>query len=68
MKIRSFGVVVLSGFLLASVGVLGAQETARKNDEPKAITLPATTLDQYVGEYRAADEPDLVSSVYREGD
>jgi uncharacterized protein len=66
MKIRNFGAVVLFGFLLASG--LGAQETARKSDELKATRLPAATLDQYVGEYREADEADVVSSVYREGD
>jgi putative CocE/NonD family hydrolase len=67
MKIRSFATVILLGFLLAPVGWLGAQETVQKSDELKAITLPAATLDQYVGEYREAAEPDVVSSVYREG-
>jgi uncharacterized protein len=68
MKIRSFWAVILFGSLLASVAELGAQETAQKSDELKAITLPATTLDQYVGQYREAAESDVVSSVYRERD
>jgi hypothetical protein len=68
MKIRSFWAVILFGFLLALVAGLGAQETAQKSDELKAIRLSAATLDQYVGEYREAAEPDVVSSVYRERD
>jgi len=68
MKIRGLGAVVFFGFLLASVSGVAAQETAQKSDEPKTIALPVATLDEYVGEYRNADEPDVVSSVYREGD
>jgi putative CocE/NonD family hydrolase len=30
--------------------------------------LPASKLDEYVGQYRNVTEPDVVSSVYREGD
>jgi uncharacterized protein len=68
MKIRSFGAGAFFGFMLASVSGVVAQETAQKNDEPKAIALPAATLDQYVGEYREAAEPDVLTSVYRDGD
>jgi putative CocE/NonD family hydrolase len=68
MKIRSFGAVVLLGFVLASVGGVVAQETAQKNDGPRAIVVAAGKLDEYVGEYREAYEPDVVSSVYREGE
>jgi hypothetical protein len=69
MKIRGFGAVVLLGSLFASVGgVVVAQETARRNDGPRAIALAAGELDEYVGEYREPDEPDVVSSVYREGE
>jgi uncharacterized protein len=67
MKIRGLGTVVLSLFLLALAGAVVAQETAQKKDQPKAITLPASKLDEYVGEYRETAEPDVVDSVYREG-
>jgi putative CocE/NonD family hydrolase len=62
MKIRNLGVFVLSLFLLAGT------VTAQTKDEPKAITLPAGKLDEYVGQYRETVEPDVVDSVYREGD
>jgi len=68
MKIRGLGTVVLSVFLLALAGAVGAQETAQKKDEPKAITLSEAKLDEYVGQYRQTAEPDVVDSVYREGD
>jgi hypothetical protein len=35
------------------------------NSDPPAITVPASTLDEYVGRYRAA--PDLVWAIRREG-
>src|ERR1700733_8528590 len=68
MKIRGLGTVVLSVFLLALAGAVGGQETAQKKDEPKAITLSGAKLDEYVGQYRQTAEPDVVDSVYREGD
>jgi len=36
--------------------------------EPVAIQMRAAKLDEYVGQYREASEPEVVSSVYREGD
>jgi putative CocE/NonD family hydrolase len=68
MKIRSFGMVVLSAILLSSVASSAAQQTYQKGEEPKAITLSEAKLDEYVGQYRQASEPDVVDSVYREGD
>jgi len=69
MKIRCCCAMVFSAFLMASAGVLGAQEAAQKSDASKAaVLLPASKLDEYVGQYRNATEPDVVSSVYREGD
>jgi uncharacterized protein len=62
MKIRNLGVFVLSLFLLAGT------VTAQTKEEPKAITLPTGQLDEYVGQYRETVEPDVVDSVYREGD
>jgi uncharacterized protein len=68
MKIRSFGMLGLSFFLLASAVAMTAQEAPQKSGEPKTIILPGAKLDEYVGQYRQAAEPDVVDSVYREGD
>src|SRR5258707_1162689 len=68
MKIRSLGALVLSGCLLVSAATLGAQDAAQGSKESGSITLSVGELDEYVGQYRDAEEPDAVSSVYREGD
>jgi putative CocE/NonD family hydrolase len=67
MKIGGCRAVVLVGWMMASAAVLGAQgvQTAEKMH---AIAFPAGRLDEYVGQYREATEPDVVSSVYRDGD
>jgi putative CocE/NonD family hydrolase len=70
MKIRGCCALVLSGWLMASVAsvaVVSAQE-AQTAEKHHAITLPVGALDEYVGQYRDEVEPDVVSSVYREGD
>ncbi|MBB5316791.1 hypothetical protein HDF09_001460 [Edaphobacter lichenicola] len=67
MKIRGCCALVLCGWLMASVAVVGAQE-AQTAEKHSAITLPVGALDAYVGQYRNEVEPDVVSSVYREGD
>ncbi len=41
---------------------LGAQQAAPR------ISVPTATLDRYVGQYRMQDEPDIVLSVFRDGD
>ena len=64
MKIRCLLTMFLAG--LVSASTVYGQETTPK--DPAAITLPASTLDEYVGQYRATAEPDVVSAVYREGD
>src|SRR5260370_4553975 len=64
MKIRCLLTMILAGFVSASA--LYAQESTQK--DPAAITLPASRLDEYVGQYRVTAEPDVVSAVYREGD
>jgi uncharacterized protein len=68
MKVRNCCTMFLALFLLVSVGALGAQGTVQKSDASKAAVLPASKLDEYVGQYRDQTEPDVVSSVYREGD
>jgi uncharacterized protein len=67
MKIRGCCALVLCGWLMASVAVVGAQET-QTAEKHHAITLPVGALDEYVGQYRDEVEPDVMSSVYREGD
>jgi hypothetical protein len=54
-----------SGLLL---GAAVAQDTAQKVANPTAIVVPSSTLDEYVGEYHEAEEPDVPNAVYREGD
>jgi uncharacterized protein len=67
MRIGGCCAVVLSGWIMASAAVLGAQggQTAEKTH---AIALPTGRVNEYVGQYRDTTEPDLVSSVYRDGD
>ena len=36
--------------------------------DPAAVTLPATKLAEYVGQYRSASEPDVVNSISVKGD
>jgi len=67
MMARGGCAVVLSGWLMASAAVWGAQ-ASQTSEKPHTVTLPAGKLDEYVGQYREAEEPDVVNSVYREGD
>jgi putative CocE/NonD family hydrolase len=67
MKLRPVCALILSGFLLVSVRAVCAQEAGQKAEQPVAITLPATTLSEYVGQYRSADEPDVVTAVNLDG-
>jgi uncharacterized protein len=62
---RSF-MMISFGFVLASSVTLCAEETP-KSSGPKAIAVSENKLDEYAGQYRAAIEPDVVDSVYREG-
>ena len=66
MNTRGLLKIVLSGLMLASVGTLTAQQQTKP--DPKAITLPSSKLDEYVGQYRVTTEPDVVNAIYREGD
>jgi putative CocE/NonD family hydrolase len=36
--------------------------------DPTAVTLPASKLDEYVGQYRIPAEPEIVASITRQGD
>lgn len=64
MLVRRWFAAMLCGFVLVSAAM--AQE-ARESANPVAITLSTAALDQFVGQYREAAEPDAVDSVYREG-
>jgi len=67
MKIGGRCAVVLGVWMVASVAVLDAQQ-AQTMEKPHAATLSAAKLDEYVGQYRDEVEPDVLGSVYREGD
>src|ERR1700758_9165 len=41
---------------------------ATEAQSPSTKHLDAVTLDRYAGQYRSGDEPDVVYSVFREGD
>ena len=65
MRIRRWFAVTLCGLVLAPATVARA---GQKSADSVAVTLSASALDQYVGQYHGAEEPDAVDSVYREGD
>ncbi len=67
MMVRGGCAVVLSAWLMASATVLCAQET-QTVEKPHTVAVPSSKLDEYVGQYREAEEPDVVTSVYREGE
>jgi len=56
MMARGGCAVVLSGWLMASAAVWGAQ-ASQTSEKPHTVTLPAGKLDEYVGQYREAEEP-----------
>jgi hypothetical protein len=66
MMVRGGCAVVLSAWLMASVALSGAQDS-QTAEKPHSVTLPTGKLDEYVGQYREAEEPDVVNSVYLEG-
>jgi putative CocE/NonD family hydrolase len=67
MKIGGCCAVVLGVWMVGPVAVLDAQQ-AQTMEKPHAATLLASKLDEYMGQYRDEVEPDVLSSVYREGD
>ena len=67
MRINGCCAVVLAGWMAASAAVAGAQG-AQTADKTHAIALPAGRVNEYVGQYRDTTEPDVVSSVYLDGD
>ena len=67
MMVRRSLTLMFSGFVLASTVVLVAQNMALRPVDPTVVAVSANKLDEYAGQYRAAAEPDVVDSVYREG-
>lgn len=65
MRVRRWFAVTLCGWVLSSAAVAWA---GQKSADPVTVTLSASELDQFVGQYHGAEEPDAVDSVYREGD
>jgi putative CocE/NonD family hydrolase len=68
MRVRRWFAVLLCGWVLLSAGATGTAQANQEESQPVAVTLPASVLDQYVGQYRSPLEPDAVDSVYREND
>ncbi len=67
MTLRRSCRMMFLGFLLGSVAMTWAQATGHGLADPTAIAVSTTKLDEYAGQYRAAAEPDVVDSVYRDG-
>lgn len=65
MKRCSWSVNVLLGAVLVATSFAWGQAPM---SEPAAVTLPAAKLDEYVGQYRIPAEPEIVTSVTRDGD
>jgi hypothetical protein len=61
MPVRRRALLVLLLFCTA----FGPLSAAQK---PTPVHIPAAVLDSYVGQYREQDEPDIVLSVFRDGD
>jgi hypothetical protein len=56
-------------FLLALLLCSAAPSSLLAAQKPTpAVHVPTATLDTYTGQYRQQDEPDIVFSVFREGD
>jgi putative CocE/NonD family hydrolase len=66
MTIRGGCAVVLSVWLVASVTAFGAQEN-QNAEQSHTTTVSTGKLGDYIGQYRETDEPDVVRSVYVEG-
>jgi putative CocE/NonD family hydrolase len=46
----------------------GSPRFEAQKSTPPAIHVPTATLDTYTGQYRQPDEPDIVLSIFRDGD
>ncbi len=66
MMIRGGCTVALSAWLLASGAALHAQES-QVTEKAHTATASVSKLADYVGQYRETEEPDVVGSVYIEG-
>jgi len=68
MPMRRWFAAMLCGFVLACGPVGWGRQAKQTPAEPAAVTMTASELDRYVGQYRGPSEPDVVDSIYREGD
>jgi len=57
--------LALSALFFCCCSALPPLHAAQKS---APVRVPATILDSYVGQYRQQDEPDLVLSIFRDGD
>jgi putative CocE/NonD family hydrolase len=64
MKHGGWSVRMLSGALLVTTLAWGQAPVSN----PAAVVLPASKLDEYVGQYHVAAEPEVAASISRQGD
>lgn len=58
----------MSGCAALTASIAVALGTMSSVLHGQSVTVPAATLDRYVGQYSFTDEPDIVYSVFRKGD
>jgi len=67
MRISIACATLMLGWLLPATGLLRAQNAPQQAAPPTVLSLSTAELDQYVGQYHETSEPDVVSSIYRDG-
>jgi putative CocE/NonD family hydrolase len=65
MKRCGWSLRMVAGAVLVTTSLSWGQASV---DDPVAVTLPASKLDEYIGQYRMMAEPDIVTSITRDGD
>lgn len=65
MAHRDWSIKILCGILLVSTTPAWGQTTVTN---PASVILPASKLDEYVGQYHVAAEPEIATSISRQGD
>jgi putative CocE/NonD family hydrolase len=65
MTLNGWSARILSGTLMVSGALAWSQAPAAN---PTAITLSSSKLDEYVGQYHVAAEPEIAAAITRQGD
>jgi putative CocE/NonD family hydrolase len=63
MKFSGRCAVILFVCLLRSAFASGAQTNSKQSDDRNGVSLPASRLEEYVGQYRQEDEPDELVAI-----